>query len=109
MNTNLTLKYEFAEVVATEILCLSSNHRSVKSLSGKRENYSPTYRYRIQLPQNSESPGAYIFERLLRGLFLEGPVYGGKFEFQNWLGLYLEGNLRLKIDWARIEVKYMSR
>ena len=25
--------------------------------------------------------------------------------FQNWLGLYLEGNLRLKIDWASIEVK----
>ena len=32
-------------------------------------------------------------------------VYGEKFVFQNWLGLYLEGNLRLKIDWASIEVK----
>ena len=25
--------------------------------------------------------------------------------FQNWLGLYLEGNLRLKTDWASIEVE----
>ena len=27
-------------------------------------------------------------------------MYGGKFAFQNRLGLYLEGNFRLKIDWA---------
>ena len=26
----------------------------------------------------------------------------GKFAFQNWLGLYLEGNLCLKIDWASL-------
>ena len=33
------------------------------------------------------SPGAYIFQRpFLRGLFLEGLIYGGKFAFQNWLG-----------------------
>ena len=33
------------------------------------------------------SPGAYIFQRLfLRGLFLEGLIYGGKFAFQNRLG-----------------------
>ena len=33
------------------------------------------------------SPGAYIFQRLfLRGLFLEGLIYGGKFVFQNRLG-----------------------
>ena len=33
------------------------------------------------------SPGAYIFQRLfLRGLFLEGLMYGGKFAFQNRLG-----------------------
>ena len=33
------------------------------------------------------SPGAYIFQRrFLRGLFLEGPIYGGKFAFQNRLG-----------------------
>ena len=49
------------------------------------------------------SPRACIFERLfLRGLFLEGLIYGGKFALQNRLGLYLEGNLRLKIDWASL-------
>ena len=33
------------------------------------------------------SPGAYIFQRpFLRGLFLEGLMYGGKFAFQNGLG-----------------------
>ena len=33
------------------------------------------------------SPGAYIFQRpFLRGLFLEGFIYGGKFAFQNRLG-----------------------
>ena len=33
------------------------------------------------------SPGAYIFQRLfLRGLFLEGLIYGGKFVFRNRLG-----------------------
>ena len=30
------------------------------------------------------SPGAYIFQRpFLRGLYLEGLMYGGKFHFQN--------------------------
>ena len=33
------------------------------------------------------SPGAYVFQRpFLRGLFLEGLIYGGKFAFQNRLG-----------------------
>ena len=32
-------------------------------------------------------PRAYIFQRpFLRGLFLEGLIYGGKFVFQNRLG-----------------------
>ena len=32
------------------------------------------------------SPGAYIFQRpFLRGLFLEGLIYGGKFAFKNGL------------------------
>ena len=49
------------------------------------------------------SPGAYICQRpFLRGLFLEGLIYGGKFVFQNRLGLYLEGNLHVKIDWASL-------
>ena len=47
------------------------------------------------------SPGAYIFQRpFLRGLFLERLIYGGKIAFHNRLGLHLEGNLPLKIDWA---------
>ena len=35
------------------------------------------------------SPGAYIFQRpFLRGLFLEGLIYGGKFAFQiDWASL----------------------
>ena len=38
------------------------------------------------------SPGAYIFQRtFLRGLFLEGLIYGGKFAFQNQLGQPLVG------------------
>ena len=33
------------------------------------------------------SSGAYIFQRpFLRGLFLEGLIFGGKFVFQNRLG-----------------------
>ena len=33
------------------------------------------------------SPGAYIFQRpFLRGIFLEGLIYGGKFAFQNRVG-----------------------
>ena len=33
------------------------------------------------------SPWAYIFQRpFLRGLYLEGLIYGGKFAFQNRLG-----------------------
>ena len=33
------------------------------------------------------SAGAYIFQRpFLRGLFLEGRIYGGKLAFQNRLG-----------------------
>ena len=38
------------------------------------------------------SPGAYIFLRpFLRGLFLEGLIYGGKFAFQNRLGQLVVG------------------
>ena len=34
------------------------------------------------------SPGAYIFQKaFLRGLFFEGLIFGGKFAFQNQLGL----------------------
>ena len=42
------------------------------------------YAYR-KIPKISS--GAYIFQRpFLRGLFLEGLMYGGKFAFQNRLG-----------------------
>ena len=43
-------------------------------------------------------PGAYIFQRpFLRGLFLEGLIFGGAY--------IQEGNLRFKIDWASLIVK----
>ena len=33
------------------------------------------------------SPGAYIFQRpFLKGLLVEGLIYGGKYAFQNRLG-----------------------
>ena len=59
-------------------------------------------KYRIrEIPKIS--PGAYIFQRpFLSGLFLEGLIYGGNFAFENRLGLYLEGNLSLKIDWTSL-------
>ena len=38
------------------------------------------------------SPGAYIFQRLfLRGVLLEGLMYGGKFAFQNRLSWLVVG------------------
>ena len=44
------------------------------------------------------SPGAYIFKRpFLRGLFLELGAYIRR-------GLFTEGNLRFKIDWASLIV-----
>ena len=52
----------------------------------------------------NEISGAYIFQRpFFRGLFLKGLIFGGayiggKFAFQNQLGLYWEGNFCLKID-----------
>ena len=44
------------------------------------------------------NPGAYIFQRPL----FEGLMYGGKFVFENRVGLYLKGNLRLKNDYASL-------
>ena len=42
-------------------------------------------------------PGAYILQRpFLRGLFLEGLIFGGAY--------IQEGNLRFKIDWASLIV-----
>ena len=78
------------------------NSQREKPMCPSRKNYR-------KIPKIS--PGAYIFQRpFLRGLFLEGLINGGKFAFQNRLGLYLEGNLRLKIDWASliVERKFMS-
>ena len=43
--------------------------------------------HRIYLKIPKISPGVYIFQRpFLRGLYLEGRIYGGKFSFQNRLG-----------------------
>ena len=45
---------------------------------------------------------AYIFQRpLLRGLFLEGLIFGGAYIRR---GLSVEGNLRFKIDWDSLIV-----
>ena len=64
--------------------------------ANKQKNLNLNYR---NIPKRS--PGAYIFQRpFLRGLFLVGLIYGGKFAFQNRLGLYFKENLRLKIHWA---------
>ena len=53
--------------------------KSMKKKGGRR---STKYR---KIPKIS--PGAYIFQRpFLRGLFLEGLMYGRKFAFQNQLG-----------------------
>ena len=51
--------------------------------SGENARYSVwTYR---KIPKIRAQ--AYIFQRpFLRGLFLEGLIYGGKFAFQNRLG-----------------------
>ena len=48
------------------------------------------------------SPGAFIFLRSSEEIIFGGAYYGGKFALQNRLGLYLEGSLRLKIDWASL-------
>ena len=41
----------------------------------------------------------------MKSLFFEGLMYGGEIAFQNRLGLYSEENLRLKIDWASLELE----
>ena len=49
---------------------------------------------------------AHIFQRpFFGGLYSEALAYGGNFAFQSRLGLFLEGNLRLKIDWASLYLK----
>ena len=50
----------------------------------QRNHFIPVLEYRKIL---KISPGAYIFQRpFLRGLFLKGLIYEGKFAFQNRLG-----------------------
>ena len=56
--------------------------RTGKTIVDNTEWVCLTYRKILKM-----SPGAYIFQRpFLRGLFLEGLMYGGKFAFQNRLG-----------------------
>ena len=53
-----------------------------KDFGRTAKNFLPSYR---KIPKISH--GAYIFQRpFLRGLFLKGLIYGGKFAFQNRLG-----------------------
>ena len=48
------------------------------------------------------SSGAYIFQSpFLRGLFLEGLIFGGAYVRR---GFSMEGNLRFKFDWASLIV-----
>lgn len=58
----------------------------------------------LMCPWNSESKPRrlYFSKALFEGLTLEGLKYGGKFALQNQLGLYLGGNLHLKIDWVSL-------
>ena len=55
-------------------------------------------------PESDVCRLSYTYRKIapLRGLYSEGPIYGGKFVLQNRLGLYLEGNLCLKIDWTSL-------
>ena len=74
----------------------SSDHGSPadKTRKGMVYHFNPNHRYLSYLQTDMEyrkipkiSPGAYIFQRpFLRGLFLEGLIYGRKFAFQNRLG-----------------------
>ena len=76
--------------------------RRMSSWNGLKNGINYVARVRMRYRKIPKiSPWAFIFQRpFLRGLFLEGIIYGGKFSFQNWLGLYWEGNLRFNIDWA---------
>ena len=65
----------------------------------------------LVVPWTSENKprGLYIFFKgpfwgayFWRSLCSEGLICGGKFPFQSRLGIYLEVNLRLKIDWANL-------
>ena len=59
-------------------------HRTLSTASCTLFLKSTYLKYR-KIPKIS--PGAYIFQRpFLRGLFLEGLIYGGKFTFHNRLG-----------------------
>ena len=63
------------------VFCIFSTQHQVQNYSLQKINFVPL----SKIPKIS--PGAYIFQRpILRGLFLEGLMYRGKFEFQNRLG-----------------------
>lgn len=56
----------------------------------------------IYLNTENKTRGSYFSKALFLGGGGGGLIYGGKFAPQNRLGFYLEGNLRLKIDWASL-------
>ena len=70
------------------------------SSTSKREEHfeiSTTQTYTVN------SRGFFFKKPFLRGLFLESLVFTKrKLRFKIGLGLYLEGNLRLKSDWSSL-------
>ena len=70
--------------------------------------FAPNLNQRIHCKIPKISPGVYIFQRpFLWRLFLEGPLLGGAYIpkeicVSESASLFLEGNLRLKIDWASL-------
>ena len=62
------------------------------------------------------SPGAYIFQRpFLRGLFLEGPLFGGAYlwreirVFSEFYGIYFRHQLLLVPNRKRYKLIYMKK
>ena len=69
--------------------------RSFIVLKGCKKKKNKTKKH---IPQNSENkPGGLYFSKAL----FEGLIFGGAYLRR---GLYMEGNLRFKIDWASLIV-----
>ena len=77
-NRNVRLNFIISAAQNSFTLYNCTNSETIPN----QKHYQSKYR---KIPKIS--PGAYIFQRpFLRGLFLEGLIYGGKFAFQNRMG-----------------------